>query len=97
MSLAKSSKFSKYSPALRLMLLHLLLQRYFSLLKDSLNEHEEFTSTDSVHDTVAVLTDVFAKLMVRDSEPIVQLQAGLYYNIFVVLRQGPRQMLPHPI
>lgn len=88
MSLAKSSKFSRYSPALRLMLLHLLLQRYFSLLKDSLNEHEEFTSTDSIHDTVVVLTDVFAKLMVRDSEPIVQLQAGLYYNIFVVLRQG---------
>lgn len=88
MSLAKSNKFNRYSPTLRLMLLHLLLQRYFSLLKDSSNEYKEFTSTDSIDDMVVVLTDVFAKLMVRDREPIVQLQTGFYYNIFVVLRQG---------
>lgn len=87
-SLAESNNLDRYSPVLRLMLLHLLIQRYFCLLKDSIKENEESESNDVMHDTVSILTNVFAKLMVRESEPIVQLQVGFYYNIFIALRQG---------
>lgn len=92
MSLAKSSNLSKYSPTLRLMLLQLLVQWYFNLLKERVNIKDDgeytFASDDVLQGIVTVLTDVFAKLMVRDSDPIIQMNVGFYYNIFVTLRQG---------
>lgn len=92
-SLAKSSNLNRYSPTLRLMLLQLLLQRYFHLLKERANAKDDgdFTSTasdDMLRNIATILTDVFAKLMVRDSEPIMQMHVGFYYNIFITLRQG---------